>query len=135
MRLGPNNIPVLGLAESYQASPDYRTYSFTIRKNAVWSDGKPVTARDFKFAWERALSPENEYALAYLFYPIHNAKAYSMGKVTADQVGIIVKDDRHLIIQLDKPDPNFLSLVTLTPFLPLRSDLVKKYGEDLCYIS
>lgn len=128
MRLGPNDIPVLGLAESYQVSPDYRTYTFTIRKNAVWSDGKPVTANDFKFAWERALNPVNEYELAYLFYPIRNAEAYSQGKV--DEIGVIASDDRHLIIQLSKPDPNFLSLVTLTPFLPMRSDLVEKYGDN-----
>jgi oligopeptide transport system substrate-binding protein len=129
MRLGPNDIPVPGLAESYQVSPDQRTYTFTIRKNAVWSDGKAVTAHDFKFAWERALSPANEYAFAYLFYPINNAEAYSLGKVKSDQVGITATDNRHLTIQLDKPDPNFLSLVTITAFLPLRQDLVEKYGE------
>jgi oligopeptide transport system substrate-binding protein len=129
MRLGSNNIPVLGLAESYQVSKDYRTYTFTIRKNAVWSDGQPVTANDFKYAWQRALSPENDYAFSYLFYPIHNAEAYSLSKVGADQIGITVNDAKHLTVQLDKPDPNFLSLVTLTPFLPLRQDLVEKFGE------
>jgi oligopeptide transport system substrate-binding protein len=130
MRLGPNDIPVLGLAESYQVSPDYRTYTFTIRKNAVWSDGKPVTANDFKFAWERALNPANQYEYAFLFYPIHNAQSYSLGKVSAEQIGVIATDDKQLTIQLDKPDPNFLSLVTLTPFLPMRSDLVEKYGDN-----
>jgi oligopeptide transport system substrate-binding protein len=129
MRLGPNDIPVPGLAESYQVSPDYRTYTFIIRKNAVWSDGKAVTAHDFKFAWERALSPANEYEYSFLFYPIHNAEAYSNGVVNSDQIGITATDDRHLTIKLEKPDPNFLSLVTLTPFLPLRSDLIEKYGE------
>ncbi|WP_028776831.1 peptide ABC transporter substrate-binding protein [Shimazuella kribbensis] len=130
MRLGPNNIPVLGLAESYQVSPDYRTYTFTIRKNAVWSDGKAVTASDFKFAWQRALSPEDDYAFSYLFYPIHNAEAYSLGKVGAEQIGITADDEKRLTIQLDRPDPNFLSLVTLTPFLPLPKERVEKYGED-----
>ncbi|MCH5585712.1 peptide ABC transporter substrate-binding protein [Shimazuella sp. AN120528] len=130
MRLGSNDVPVPGLAESYQVSPDYRTYTFTIRKNARWSDGKPVTANDFKYAWERALNPANEYEYAFLFYPIHNAQAYSLGKVGADQVGVSVTDESHLTVQLDKPDPNFLSLVTLTPFLPIRSDLVEKYGES-----
>lgn len=130
MRLGPNDIPVLGLAESYQVSPDYRTYTFTIRKNAVWSDGKPVTANDFKFAWERALNPANEYEYAFLFFPIQNAQSYYLGKSNVEQIGITTTDDKQLTIQLDKPDPNFLSLVTLTPFLPLRSDLVEQFGEN-----
>jgi oligopeptide transport system substrate-binding protein len=130
MRLGTKDIPVLGLAESYQVSPDYRTYTFTIRKNAKWSDGKPVTANDFLYAWKRVLTPTNHYEYGYLFFPIHNAEAYYKGEITADQLGVSAPDDNHLVVKLVNPDPNFLSLVTHTTFLPGRLDLVKKYGDD-----
>ncbi len=130
MRLGSKDIPVPGLAESYQASSDYQTYTFTIRSSATWTDGKPVTANDFIYAWKEALSPANQYENAYLFFPIHNAQAYHEGNVAADQLGISAPDDHHLVVQLDNPNPNFLSLVTLTPFLPIRQDIKEKFGED-----
>lgn len=130
MRLGPDNMPIPGLAESYQVSPDYKTYTFTIRKHATWSDGKPITAEDFLYAWQHTLSPANHYAYSYLFYPIHNAEAVNEGKISADGFGVFAPDSSHLIVHLDKPDPNFLSLVTFTPFFPLRQDLVEKYGSD-----
>jgi oligopeptide transport system substrate-binding protein len=129
MRLGKDNVPVPGLAESYQVSPDYKTYTFTLRKQAVWSDGQPVTAKDFQYAWLRALSPEINYERRYLLYGIEGAELYAEGKIAEEKVGIKVNGERQLTIQLTKPDPNFLSLVTLTPFLPVRQDLVEKYGE------
>lgn len=128
MRLGPKDVPQPALAQSYEVSSDYRIYTFTIR-NTTWSDGKPLTAHDFLYAWKRALSPVNQYNNAKLFFPIHNAQAYNEGKVPADQLGISAPDEHHLVVQLDNPNPNFLSLTTFTPFFPLRQDLVEKHRD------
>lgn len=138
MRLGKTNQPENGLAEDVQISEDKMTYTFTLRKDANWSDGNPVTAKDFEYAWKRVLNPETASEYAYLFYPIKNAQEYHLGedqdgnpaKVTIDQVGIKAKDDQTLEVNLKQPMFNFLSVITLPTFLPIREDIHKKFGDQ-----
>jgi len=66
---------VPGVAESWEVSPDGLVYTFHLRENAVWSDGKPLTAHDFVYSWERLLKPETAARYANMLYPVVNAEA------------------------------------------------------------
>lgn len=133
MRLNQNHQPIPGMASKLTISPDQTVYTFTLRR-AEWSDGKPVTAQDFEYAWKRLLAPKTKSPYAYLFYPIVNAENYHLGEVKEDKVGIRALDDRTLEVRLKRPVRNFLSLAALTAFLPARKDAVQAqgnlYGKD-----
>jgi oligopeptide transport system substrate-binding protein len=128
-RVGKDGNPVLGLAAADpQVSPDKKTYTFKLR-DAKWSDGKPVTAHDFEYAWKRALDPKTASEYAYILYPVKNAEAYNMGKAKADDVGVKALDDKTLQVTLEQPIPYFLDLLTFPTYLPQRQDIVEKYGD------
>ncbi|HET7579704.1 MAG TPA: peptide ABC transporter substrate-binding protein [Bacillales bacterium] len=137
MRLSAEGKPVPDMAASEpKVSKDKTVYTFTIRDNAKWSDGKPVTAQDFVFAWKRDVNPETGGSYAYIFSSANIKNAQEImdknsslyGKV--DKLGIKALSDKKLQITLSKPTPYFLSLMTFPPFYPLREDIVKKYGDD-----
>ncbi|SFI87194.1 peptide ABC transporter substrate-binding protein [Thermoflavimicrobium dichotomicum] len=130
MRIGKDNRPVLGVAEKYEITEDGKVYTFYIRKDAKWSDGKPVTAHDFEYAWKRMLDPEMKAQMAYALHTIKNAREYNLGQVTADQVGIQALDDKTLKVELEKRDSHFLSVVAMPNFVPLRKDIVEKFNEQ-----
>lgn len=116
-----------GIAEKWDISSDGKTWTFHLR-DAKWTDGKQVTAYDFKYGWMRALDPENEMDYAYLLYDIENAWEYSQGEAKADQVGINVIDDKTLKVKLNQPIPYFTSLVYNPVFAPARQDIYEKYA-------
>lgn len=127
-----------GIAKSVSISPDKKTFIFTLREDALWSDGKPVTAHDFEYGWKRLLDPANRSEFAFVMYPILNAQEYNLGidgtgkpvKVTSDQVGVFAEDDYTLVVKLKHPTINFLKMTTLPIFYPQRKDIVEKYKED-----
>ncbi len=79
---------VKGMAKDYKISDDGLIYTFTIRDDAKWSNGEPVKAEDFEFAWKRALDPEMAADYAYQLYYIKGGEAFNSGETTADQVAI-----------------------------------------------
>ncbi len=104
--------PVPGIAESWEISPDQKTYTFHLRRNAKWSNGDPVTAHDFIESYHRILSPPLASPVAYMLYAVANAEAFNQGKIdNFDQVGFRAIDDRTLEISLTNPIPYFLSLL------------------------
>ncbi|SMC89601.1 peptide ABC transporter substrate-binding protein [Sporomusa malonica] len=123
-RLDAKDQPVPGVAEKWDISPDGLKYVFHLRANAKWSNGQPVTAQDFAFAWKRALSPEAASENAYMLFPVKNAQAYNEKKLTADQVGVKALDDQTLEVTLDKPTAYFLSLVAFHAFYPVHQKTV-----------
>lgn len=130
MRLDASQKPVPAMAkEMPKISQDQKTYLFQLR-DAYWSDGKPVTAYDFVFAWKRALTPETKSQYAFIFEPISNAMEYYSGKVPWEKVGIQALDAHTLKIQLKSPTPYFLHLLTFITYLPQRKDVVEKYGDQ-----
>jgi oligopeptide transport system substrate-binding protein len=129
MRQGQDDQPENGIASDYEVSPDKKTYTFHLRDDANWSDGKPVTADDFRYAWLRALDPKTASQYAYALYPIKNAQKYNQGKASASQVGIKVLDKHTLQVTLERPMLNFISMTTMTVYLPEREDIVEKYGS------
>jgi len=83
-----------GAAESYEVSPDGKTYTFRLRKDAVWSDGSPVTADDFEFSWKRMLHPETASQYTYQLFYVKGAQAFSQGKINVDDPVEIELTDR-----------------------------------------
>ncbi|HWR05299.1 peptide ABC transporter substrate-binding protein [Sporomusa sp.] len=123
-RLDAKDQPAPGVAEKWDVSPDGLKYVFHLRANAKWSNGEPVTAQDFAFAWQRTLSPEVASENAYMLFPVKNAQAYNEKKLTADQLGVKALDDRTLEVTLEKPTAYFLSLVAFHAFYPVHQKTV-----------
>lgn len=122
--------PTLALAESYTVSPDRLTYRFVLRPNLRWSDGKPLTAGDFAYAWERVLRPATASNYASFLYPIKNAEAYNKGTVTdATQLGFKTIDDRTVELTLHQPVPYFLHMLSYPTYYPTPRWAIDAHGE------
>lgn len=129
MRLGQDNKPEPAIAEQVEVSADKRVYTFHLRE-AHWSDGEPVRAEDFAYAWKRVLSPRTQSRSAYLFSPIQGAKDFHSGRIQWEQVGIQVIDEQTLRVTLTRPVPYFLELTTTSAYLPQRADIVEREGSN-----
>ncbi|MEZ5493887.1 MAG: peptide ABC transporter substrate-binding protein [Pseudomonadales bacterium] len=121
-----------GVAKNWQV--DGNSVRFTLRDNARWCDGKPVTAQDFVFAWRTALAAETGSRYAFIFYPLRNAQQVHEGKLPADALGVYAEDAQHLRVELAQPTAYFLSLTTFATYYPLREDFYqsrkKNYAAD-----
>jgi len=135
MREDENSKIIPGTAEKYELSDDGTVYTFHLRDNAKWSDGKPVVAEDFVYAWKRALNPEVAAEYAYqLFYIKNGAAYYNQEKIgdevaTADDVGVKAIDDKTLEVTLEAPVPYFLSLAAFPTYFPVRQDIIEQNKE------
>ncbi|GGA35987.1 dipeptide-binding protein DppE [Kroppenstedtia guangzhouensis] len=118
-RLNKDHQPEPAVAEKIDKSDDGLTYTFTLRKDAKWSNGEPVTAQDFEYAWKRVLNPKTASEASFLMFFIKNAEKYNAGKAQADEVGIQAKDDSTLVVELEQPTPFFEALTAYTPFAPV----------------
>ncbi|WP_349363873.1 MAG: peptide ABC transporter substrate-binding protein [Roseitalea porphyridii] len=126
-----NAEPIPGMAESWQISDDGLVYTFTLREDAVWSDGEPVTADDFVFAFQRLMDPETAADYAYLQYTIKNAEAINTGENEAlDSLGVRALDDRTLEITLENPTPYLLSALTHYTAYPIPRHAVEANGDE-----
>ncbi len=120
--------PKPGIAHSWDVSPDKKTYTFHLRKNAKWSDGTPVTAGDFLYSWKRAMMPETAAEYAGQFVYVKNAAAFISGKdKDFSKVGIKVIDDYTIVTELENPVAFWLDLVAFHTFLPVNRKCVEKY--------
>ncbi|GKX67086.1 peptide ABC transporter substrate-binding protein [Inconstantimicrobium mannanitabidum] len=116
-------------AEKHEVSTDGLTYTFKLR-DYKWSDGKPVTAQQFKDSIIRILDQKKAFPYAFFAYNIVNGQAYNQGKAKAEDVGVTAKDDKTLEIKLAKADPTFLSKIAYQCFMPVRLDVIEKGGEN-----
>ena len=128
-RLDENDKAIPGVAKGWKISNDGLTYTFNLRDDAKWSDGKPVTAKDFAYAWKRALSKETAAEYAYQLYYIKNAKEFYEGKVKEDKLGVKVIDDKTLEVTLNSPTPYFIELMSFPTYMPVREDIIKEHGD------
>jgi oligopeptide transport system substrate-binding protein len=122
-----NLIP--GVAESWSISTDARTYHFTLRNNARWSNGEAITADDFVFSFRRLLDPATAAEYANLFSIIKNAGPITKGEMMPETLGVRALDARTLEITLERPTPYFLSLLAHQTAVPLHRASVEKYGR------
>lgn len=127
-----------GVAESHEVSPDGRTWTFRLRQNAKWSDGKPVTAHDFEWSWKRVLDPKTASRYAGILWNIEGAREYNQNpesdneaKATAlrEQVGVKAVDDHTLAVKLVAPTPYFLQLTAFYTYAPVPRHIVEQHGE------
>lgn len=130
VRLNPDGSVGEGLAEDWEISDDGLEYTFHIR-DANWSDGTPVTAEDFAYAWLRVLNPDTAAQYAYQLYHIKNAQAYNTGEITdPSEVGIEVVDEKTLKVTLERETPFFLSLMSFITYVPAQKAAVEQWGDD-----
>jgi oligopeptide transport system substrate-binding protein len=117
-------------AESWEITDGGKHYLFHLRSNVFWTDGKPVVAGDFEYAWKRLLNPKTGAQYSFFLYDIVNAFEFATGKVKDDSlVGVKAIDDRTLDVHLKKPAAYFIYLTAFCPTLPERKDVVEKWGD------
>ena len=128
--LDENDVPQPAAAETVDVSEDGMTYTFHLRDDGVWSNGDPVTANDFAFAWQQALSPKVAADYAYFLFFIKNAEAYLNGTVEWEEVGVKVIDDKTLEVQLENPTPYAPFLFTFGTLCPVNQKFYEEVGAD-----
>ncbi|MBQ1310439.1 MAG: peptide ABC transporter substrate-binding protein [Blautia sp.] len=120
-----------GQAESYDVSEDGLTYTFHLRDGITWSDGQPVTAKDFEYSWKRIVDPANAADYGYILDGIvTNAAAIQAGEAEPDTLGITAVDDKTLEITLEAECPYFIGLCAFAALMPLRQDVIEEYGQE-----
>ena len=127
-----------GVAERWDINATDAT--FHLRKNARWSDGVPVTAHDFVFAWRKAADPAQASEYAFLMYYLRHGEAVAAGQLPMESLGVTALDDHTLYVELSRPTAFFDKLVAFQTFYPIREDFYHRtqgrYGadaEDLLY--
>ncbi len=121
--------PVPGVAESWDISPDGKTYTFHLRHNAKWSNGERVTAEDFIRSYHRILLPSLASEYAYMLYVVTNAEEFNEGKLKDfSKVGFKALDDSTLRIQLKSPATYFLSLLNHYSWFPVPVSVIERCG-------
>lgn len=120
-----------GMAETVEVSEDGRIYTFKLR-DAKWTDGQPVTANDFVFAWRRLVNPDTAAEYAYMMdvAGVKNAQDIMLGKKPITDLGVKAVDDKTLVVELTKSVPFFKSLMAFPSFFPIREDFYKAQGDQ-----
>ena len=138
LRYDASNRLVPGVAERWDVRPDGAT--FWLRDDARWSDGRPVTAHDFVFAWRNAVDPANASEYAFILYSVKNAEAINAGKMPLEALGVRAVSDRILEVEFERPVAFFDKLVAFATYFPVNEDFYVsrdgRYGadaEDLVY--
>jgi len=127
----PKDNPIPGQAASWTISPDQKVYTFKLRDGIKWSDGTPVTAQDFVFAFQRLMDPKTAAQYAYLQYTIKNAENINKGEIKdLTQLGVKAIDDKTLEITLENPTPYFLNALMHYTAYPLPKHVVEAKGDS-----
>jgi len=117
-----------GMAESWKASEDKTVWTFNLR-DAKWSDGQAITAKEFVYGITRTLDQNTASPYAFLLYPIKNAEEFNSGKVKAEELGVKAIDDKTLEFTLESPCAYFLDLTYFKVMQPQRQDIVEQHGD------
>ena len=121
-----------GVAERWEVDGNHAT--FYLRDNATWSDGKPVTAHDFVFAWRLAVLPATASEYAFLLYAVKNGEAINRGDMPPESLGVRAASDRVLEVELENPIAYFPKLTAAQTYYPIREDFFKsrngRYAAD-----
>lgn len=128
-RLGKNSKVEPGVAKKTTVSDDGMTYTFELRKDAKWSNGDNVTAKDFVYSWQRTVDPKTASQYAFLFDGIENAKAITDGEKPVTELGVKAEGDHKLVVKLEKTVPYFKLLMGFPAFFPQNQKVVEKYGD------
>lgn len=118
-----------GMAERWETSPDGLVWTFHLR-DAKWSDGQPVTADDFVYAYRRIIKPETAASYAYLTFLFKNAQPIAEGKMPLEALGARAIDPRTLELTLEHPAPHLPELLKHSAFYPVPAHVVERHGAD-----
>ena len=132
MQMDSDGQAVPAIAESYELSDDGLTYTFHLRTDAKWSNGTPVTAADFVFAWQRAVDPAVASEYAYMLSDIgqvKNAAEIIAGEKDKSELGVTAVDDNTLKVELNVPVSYFLSLMYFPTFYPVNKEFFNSCGD------
>lgn len=120
-----------GSSDKWEISEDKLKYTFRIREDAKWSDGKKLTADDFVYSYRRVVDPKTASPIAYLMYYIKNAKDINIGKKPIESLGVTAIDENTLTIELENPTLYFEDILASGGcYVPVREDIINKYGDD-----
>ena len=132
LRYDANNRLVPGVAERWEIGPDGAR--FWLREDATWSDGQPVTAHDFVFAWQTVVDPANASEYAFIMYPVKNGEAINTGQMPREALGVRASGDRVLDVEFEQPIAFFDKLVAFGIYYPVRKDFYEsregRYAAD-----
>jgi oligopeptide transport system substrate-binding protein len=117
-----------GMATRWETTPDGLTWTFHLR-DANWSDGVPVTADDFVFAWRRVLDPKTASQYASLIYFLKNADPINEGKMPVEALGVEAADPHTLVVHLEHPAPFLLEVLKHQIMSPVPKHVVLKWGD------
>lgn len=122
---------VPGVAQSWSSS-DNKTWVFTLRNNARWSNGDPVTAQDFVYSWQRLVDPKNSSPFAWFagLSGIENAAEITKGEMTPDKLGVVAQGKTQLKVTLDRPVPWFPALVANVALFPVPQKTIAQEGDS-----
>ena len=130
LRLDENHNPQPALAESFTVSDDGLVYTFTLRDGLVWSNGTPLTAKDFEFSWLEAISDSENNGYADVIAPfLKNGVAFMNGEIDAAEVGVKALDDKTFEVTLANPCAFFDRFLTLPVLAPLNEEFYKAQGD------
>ena len=130
VELSPEMDVVPNVAQSWEVLEEGRRYIFHLREDECWSDGTPLTAGDFEYAWKRVLNPATKSQVASLLYDVKGARAFHRGESSdPDSVGVRAVDDRTLLVELEGPTSYFPHLLTYNASYPVPRRAVEAHGE------
>lgn len=139
MTYNENGQLVLGAAKSVETSADKKTLLFKLRENTVWKDGKPLTAHDFVFAFQRMFAPGSPSPFAKDYIAIAYAEKVMESTAPPSVLGVVAKSDYELEITLEHPSPFFPSLLAETPAMPCNREAFDeargRYGLEVELVS
>ncbi len=119
-----------GCAERWEVLDGGKRYLFHLRHDMVWTDGKPLVAQDFEYAWKRLFNPKTAAQYAYLYYDVVNSYEYNTGKLSdPSSVGARALDPYTFEVRLKKPAAYFIFLTAICPSYPQRKDVVERWGD------
>lgn len=122
---------VVPAAAAQWENQDFKTWTFHLRPDAVWSDGSPVTAQDFVYSWQRLADPKtgSPYASYLQYAKIENIDDILTGKKGPQTLGIKAIDDKTLQVSLSESVPYFISMLSRTALMPVKRSVVEKFGD------
>ena len=125
-----NNVP--GVALRHDVSADNMTYTFHLRENAKWSDGRPVTAQDFVYAWQRAVDPElaSPYAWYMELMSIENGAEIIAGEKPITALSVEAPDNYTFVVRLSQPLPYFDKMVSHATTFPSPKWAIEAHGNE-----
>ena len=128
MTITADRTVIPGVAESWETSEDGLTWTFKLKETS-WSDGEPLTAEDFVYAFRRIQSPEIASQYSSLLYIVKNAAEVNSGDLPPEELGVRAIDDYTFEITLEEPAPYLLGLLTHYTTYPVPKHVVEQYGE------